>query len=85
MSAPDFIRNGLVGNPDGRVAVDRTTLRHSRYPDVFGIGDAGRLPTNKTGAAVRKQAPVLVTNLVASMTGSGEGGSNDEELWAVRT
>ncbi|TWT76165.1 hypothetical protein Pla123a_29540 [Posidoniimonas polymericola] len=45
--------------------VDKHTLRHTRRPNVFGIGDASRLPTSKTAAAIRKQAPLLVENLLA--------------------
>ena len=49
--------------------VDRHTLRHVRYPNVFALGDASSLPTSKTGAAIRKQAPVLVENLLAAREG----------------
>jgi sulfide:quinone oxidoreductase len=51
------------------VDVDKHTLRHARYPNVFGLGDASNLPTSKTGAAVRKQAPVVVSNLISAMRG----------------
>ena len=43
------------------------TLRHVRHPNVFAIGDASSLPTSKTGAAIRKQAPTLVANLLAAL------------------
>ena len=33
------------------------------------MGDASSLPTSKTGAAIRKQAPVLVANLLAHRAG----------------
>ncbi|MCC6960030.1 MAG: NAD(P)/FAD-dependent oxidoreductase [Dehalococcoidia bacterium] len=69
MSAPDFIRNGPLANADGWVDVDRETLRHTRYANIYALGDASSLPTSKTGAAVRKQAPVLVKNLVAAILG----------------
>ena len=67
MSAPDFIKQGPLANADGWVDVDKYTLQHVRYPNVFGIGDASSLPTSKTGAAVRKQAPVMVKNLLATI------------------
>jgi len=34
---------------------------------VFGLGDNANLPTSKTGAAIRKQAPVVTDNLMALM------------------
>lgn len=66
-SAPDFIRHSPLANEGGWVDVDKYTLQHVRYANVFSLGDASSLPTSKTGAAVRKQAPVVVKNLLAIM------------------
>jgi sulfide:quinone oxidoreductase len=77
MSAPDFIRQGPLANADGWVDVDRYTLQHVRYPNIFSLGDASALPTSKTGAAIRKQAPVLVRNLVAAIQGKPLTGRYD--------
>lgn len=67
MSAPDFIKAGPLayqeGPMEGWLEVDKYTLQHLRYPNVFGLGDVAGLPTAKTGAAVRKQAPTVVHNL----------------------
>lgn len=71
-SAPDWIKTGPLADPDnpaGYVQVDKNTLQHTRYPDVFSLGDAGSTPNSKTGAAVRKQFPVVTANLAAVMTG----------------
>jgi sulfide:quinone oxidoreductase len=54
----------------GWIDIDKHTLQHKRYPNIFGAGDAGNTPNAKTGAAVRKQAPVLVDNLLALMNGT---------------
>lgn len=69
-SAPDFVRNSPLANANGWVDVDKYTLQHVRYPNIFSLGDASGLPNSKTGAAVRKQAPVLVKNLLAAMKGA---------------
>jgi sulfide:quinone oxidoreductase len=69
MSAPDVVKRSPLADAAGWVDVDRDTLQHVRYPNVFGLGDASNLPTSKTGAAVRKQAPVVVENLIAAMRG----------------
>ncbi len=66
---PDFIARSPLADEQGWVEVDPHTLRHKRFPNVFGIGDCTNLPTSKTGAAVRKQAPVLVQNLRSAMQG----------------
>jgi sulfide:quinone oxidoreductase len=68
-SAPDFIRNSPIANESGWVEADKYTLQHPRFPNIFTLGDAAGLPSSKTGAAIRKQAPVLVRNLMAAMAG----------------
>ncbi|MBM4255527.1 MAG: NAD(P)/FAD-dependent oxidoreductase [Deltaproteobacteria bacterium] len=69
MSAPDFIKRSPLANETGWVDVDKQTLQHVRYPNIFSLGDASSLPTSKTGAAIRKQAPILVQNLLAARQG----------------
>lgn len=69
MSAPDVIKQSPLANEGGWVAVDKFTLQHPSFPNVFGIGDCSGLPTSKTGAAIRKQAPVVVENLLALIEG----------------
>ncbi len=69
MGPPDFIARSPLANKAGWVDVDKYTLQHIQYPNVFALGDASSLPTSKTGAAIRKQAPVLVKNLRAAMAG----------------
>ncbi len=71
-SAPDWIKASPVAdpeNPGGYVQVDKHTMQHTRYGDVFALGDAGSTPNSKTGAAIRKQAPVVAANVVASLAG----------------
>jgi sulfide:quinone oxidoreductase len=65
MSAPDFIKHSPLAGAGGWVEVDKETLQHTRYANVFALGDASSLPTSKTAAAARKQAPVAVQNLLA--------------------
>jgi len=70
MTAPDFIKESPLAiqeGPGGWVDVNKLTLQHNRYPNVFGLGDASSLPTSKTAAAIRKEAPVLVENLLQLM------------------
>ena len=48
--------------------MDKWTTQHVRYPNVFALGDCSSLPTSKTGAAVRKQAPVTVKNILSYLS-----------------
>ncbi len=70
-SAPDWIKSSPLstGDANGYVDVDKHTLQHVRYPNVFALGDAGSTPNSKTGAAIRKQAPVVVENIDAFLKG----------------
>lgn len=64
-SAPKFIKQSALADEAGWVGVDKHTLQHTKFPNVFSLGDCSSLPCSKTGAAVRKQAPVLVQNVIA--------------------
>jgi sulfide:quinone oxidoreductase len=66
-SAPDFIKSSPIANAAGWVDVDKHTLQHPKFKNIFTLGDTSGLPTSKTGAAIRKQAPVLVENLLLVM------------------
>jgi sulfide:quinone oxidoreductase len=74
-SAPDWIKNSPLstaytgGDANGYVDIDKHTMQHVRYPNVFALGDAGSSPNSKTGAAIRKQAPVVVENIGALLAG----------------
>ncbi len=70
MSSPDFIAQSPLAASSGFVDVDKFTTQHVKYQKVFSLGDCSSLPTSKTGAAVRKQAPVLVENLLAARKGA---------------
>ena len=70
MGAPDFIKNSPLADAGGWVDVDMHTTQHVRYPNVFSLGDCSNLPTSKTGAAIRKQAPTTTANVMAFLAGS---------------
>ena len=76
-SAPDFIKSSPLAGAGGWIDVDQHTLRHTKYPNVFALGDATTTPNTKTGAAVRSQAPVAVENLLAAMSGRNSNARYD--------
>jgi sulfide:quinone oxidoreductase len=75
MRAPDAVRNSPLPwtegpfAADGWVQVDRETLRHQRYPNVFAVGDIAGVPKGKTAASVKWQVPVAVNHLVGDING----------------
>lgn len=76
MRAPDVVRNSPLPWRTGQWAtegwmdVDRGSLRHKRYPNVFGVGDIAGVPKGKTAASVKWQVPVAVAHLVGDITGT---------------
>uniref|UniRef100_A0A8C9EMK1 FAD/NAD(P)-binding domain-containing protein n=1 Tax=Pavo cristatus TaxID=9049 RepID=A0A8C9EMK1_PAVCR len=59
MGPPDVLINSPVSDEVGWVDVNKETLQHKKYPNIFGIGDCTNLPTSKTAAAVAAQSGVL--------------------------
>lgn len=67
-SAPNFIKASPLAdanNPYGYVEINKHTMQHIRFANVFSLGDCTNAPCSKTGAAIRKQVPVVVTNVLA--------------------
>jgi len=60
----DFIRNSPLANSAGWIDVNAETLQHTKYGNIFSLGDAASTPNAKTAAAVRKQAPVCAHNVL---------------------
>ena len=69
--APDVVRNSPLVYTEGPnknwMNVDKHTMQSPLFSNVFGVGDCVALPTARTGAAIRKQAPIVVDNLVKLM------------------
>ncbi|BBO56589.1 MULTISPECIES: NAD(P)/FAD-dependent oxidoreductase [Cobetia] len=67
--APALIAQSGLANGAGWLDLDPETLQHMSHPDIFGLGDVSGTSNAKTAAAVRKQSPVVVENLLATLTG----------------
>mgnify|MGYP006274301267 CR=1 FL=1 len=77
MRAPEPVRqsplpwnDGSAWARDGWVEVDKHTMRHTRYPHVFAVGDVAGVPKGKTAASVKWQVPVAVDRIVADLAGA---------------
>lgn len=70
-AAVDAVANSPLGwqkgSAQGWLEVDRETLQHRRYKNVFGIGDVCGIPIGKTGGSARHQGPIVVGNLISVM------------------
>jgi len=61
--APKFVKESSLVNDAGWLDVDHKSMQHNNYANIFGLGDVAALPTAKTGAAIRKQVPIVVDNI----------------------
>jgi sulfide:quinone oxidoreductase len=66
-SAPDVIKQSALAGASGWVEVNRHSLQHQRFDNVFALGDCTDTSNAKTAAAVRRQFPVVVSNLLAAL------------------
>ena len=67
--APDEIGKSEIGSDKGWIPVNKETLQHVKYSNIFALGDIAAVPMGKTGGTVRKQYKVLVDNLISVMEG----------------
>ena len=61
---PDFVYHSVLVNEAKWLDVDHGTMQHKKFANIFGLGDVAGLPTAKTGAAIRKQTPIVVENIL---------------------
>ncbi|WP_428024504.1 NAD(P)/FAD-dependent oxidoreductase [Arcobacter sp.] len=69
MKAAPEIGDSEIGSAKGWVPVNKETLQHVKYPNIFSLGDIAAVPLGKTGGSVRKQYKVVVDNLISLMEG----------------
>ena len=75
MRAPDAIKSSPLSYQSGPMTaggwleVDRFSLQHTRFPNVFGIGDINGTPRGKTAATVKKSAPIVAQNMIDAIQG----------------
>lgn len=76
MFATDAVfHNADLANGKGWLDVNKQSLQHNRYPNIFGLGDVNGTPRGKTAATVKKSAPIAVNNLIRCV--------NDQEVEEV--
>lgn len=55
MSSPHELWKSPLVDQANFVSVDKDTLQHTKYKNVFSIGDCGNAPTSKTAAAISER------------------------------
>ncbi|XP_071479340.1 sulfide:quinone oxidoreductase, mitochondrial-like [Diadema antillarum] len=77
MGPPDVLKASPLVGESGFLSVNKLTCQHTKYPNVFGIGDCTDIPTSKTAAAVAAQTGILKNTIPAVMHGHEPRGKYD--------
>jgi len=67
MQAPKEIGNSALGSKKGWIPVNKETMQHTKYPNIFALGDIADVPMGKTGGSAREQYKVVVNNILSMM------------------
>jgi sulfide:quinone oxidoreductase len=69
MSSPTQLWGSPLVDQTNFVDVNRSTLQHVKYKNVFALGDCANTPTSKTAAACASQVSIASKNLQMAMEG----------------
>ena len=65
-----FLQNSSLVNPNSFVNVNKHSLKHNKYSNIYALGDCADLPTSKTLSAVNEQVHIVAQNLYSDISGS---------------
>lgn len=63
----NFIGKSGLGDDLNFVPVNKHTLQHETYKNIFAIGDAADLPTSKAGSVAHFSADILFENIISAI------------------
>lgn len=63
------IEDSGLGDERGWITVDKNTLKHEKFPDIWAIGDATSIPISKSGSVAHYEASVVADEIVAAIRG----------------
>lgn len=66
----DVVMKSRIGDADGWIPTDKSTLKIVGYENAYAIGDATDIPVSKTGVTAHLQAIVATNNIISSIHGS---------------
>lgn len=74
MQVPKVLRDSSLvikeGKYKGYLAVDKKTLQHLKYKNIFGLGDVLGIPLAKTAGSAQKQGVVIQDNITSAIKGN---------------
>jgi sulfide:quinone oxidoreductase len=65
----DFVARSGLGDELQYVTVDKHTLQHTTYDNIFAVGDASNIPASKAGSVAHFAVDVFVRNFLEHIAG----------------
>ncbi|MFQ5980080.1 MAG: NAD(P)/FAD-dependent oxidoreductase [Candidatus Heimdallarchaeota archaeon] len=65
----DYVIASGLGDDDGWLPVDRYTLEHEKYNNIYGCGDATDLPVSKSGSAAHHTSKIIAKRIIRRIKG----------------
>ncbi|XP_058798033.1 sulfide:quinone oxidoreductase, mitochondrial [Phymastichus coffea] len=70
MGAPEILKkHTMLTNEAGFLDVNPQTLQHTKFKNIYGLGDCTNSPNSKTMAAIASQSKVLYKNILSNIAG----------------
>jgi len=63
------IEDSALGDERGWVPVDKNTLKHTKFENIWAIGDTTNIPISKSGSVAHYEASVAADAIMASVKG----------------
>lgn len=64
-SGPQFLTDSGLANDESWLPVNKETLVHDKYSNIWGLGDCTNLPISKAGAAAHHQGKIVAANIAS--------------------
>jgi sulfide:quinone oxidoreductase len=65
----EVIEKSGLGDERGWVPVDKNTLKHAKFADIWAIGDTTNIPISKSGSVAHYEATVAAAEIAAEVRG----------------
>jgi sulfide:quinone oxidoreductase len=65
----EVIEKSGLGDERGWVPVDKNTLKHTQFADIWAVGDTTSIPISKSGSVAHYEATVAATEIAAEVKG----------------
>jgi sulfide:quinone oxidoreductase len=64
-----LIEDSKLGDARGWIPVDKNTLKHCNFDNIWALGDATNIPISKSGSVAHYEASVAAAGIVAAVKG----------------